>query len=335
MIDLPLVLFVLFAIAIFLMLVTLVGHGIWALLAAIFGGSRKKASQTRPFCGRSSPAGRDRCDWCGRGLASLMARELSDLEAVRRQLQRFREKGTMKPEVVNRLLGRLQDYRQRLLHPAAVKQGAGSGEQGAASGEQGAATAAAAPVASPTVQDPARAPSTSGRPDLLHAFAAAAPAPLPDAQSQAGKPNVHHAPAATAPVVPPVAMVQAVQSQARATSTPGWPDVLHAPAARPRAPAAAKPQPPARSWTEMLAAFMEQRNIRWGELIGGSAAGLLVDRAGGQPAGNPGTDPQFQVLHLRLDFVGRFRRRALRPSSLEAGIDQPGLAGDRARSWCP
>ena len=35
---------------------------------------------------------------------------------------------------------------------------------------------------------------------------------------------------------------------------------------------AAKPPPPvapSRSWTEMLAAFMEQRNIRWGELIGG------------------------------------------------------------------
>ena len=47
-----------------------------------------------------------------------MARELSDLAAVRRQLQRFREKGTLKPEVVDRLLGRLQDYRQQLLHPA-------------------------------------------------------------------------------------------------------------------------------------------------------------------------------------------------------------------------
>ncbi len=29
------------------------------------------------------------------------------------------------------------------------------------------------------------------------------------------------------------------------------------------------PATPSRSWTEMLAAFMEQRNIRWGELIGG------------------------------------------------------------------
>ena len=29
------------------------------------------------------------------------------------------------------------------------------------------------------------------------------------------------------------------------------------------------PVPPSRSWTEVLAAFMEQRNIRWGELIGG------------------------------------------------------------------
>ena len=119
--DLPIVLFV---IAIVLTIVTLVGHGIWVLLAAIFGGGRKKPSQTCPFCGRSTPAGHDRCDWCGKDLASPMARELSDLEAVRRQLQRFREKGTLKPQVVDRLLGRLQDYRQQLLQPAAAKRAA-------------------------------------------------------------------------------------------------------------------------------------------------------------------------------------------------------------------
>ena len=38
-----------------------------------------------------------------------MAKELNDLAAVRRQLQRFRQNGTLKPEAVDRLLGRLQN----------------------------------------------------------------------------------------------------------------------------------------------------------------------------------------------------------------------------------
>ena len=29
------------------------------------------------------------------------------------------------------------------------------------------------------------------------------------------------------------------------------------------------PRPPRRSWSEVLASFMEQKNIRWGELVGG------------------------------------------------------------------
>ncbi len=119
--DLPIVLFV---IAIILLIVTLVGHGIWVLLAAIFGGGRKKPTQTCPFCRRSTPLDRDRCDWCGKDLASPMARELSDLDVVRRQLQRFREKGTLTPQVADRLLRQLQDYRQQLLQPAAARRAA-------------------------------------------------------------------------------------------------------------------------------------------------------------------------------------------------------------------
>ena len=117
--DLP---FVLCVIAIVLTIVTVVGHGIWLLLSKLnnaLNGGREKAGRTCPFCRRSTPAGRDRCDWCGKDVASLVGRELSDLEAVHRQLQRFRQNGTLTPEVVDRLLRRLQDYRQRLLHPAA------------------------------------------------------------------------------------------------------------------------------------------------------------------------------------------------------------------------
>ena len=176
MLDSPIVLFV-----IVLTIITFVGHGIWVLLAAIFGGGRKKPSQTCAFCGRVTPATHDRCEWCNKDLTSLTARELSDLEAVRRQLQRFRQKGTLKPKVVDRLLVRLKDYRQGLLYPVAEKP--------------------AEPVLAAVIVEEVK-PS---RPVV--------------APGQAGKPDV--------------------------------------PASSPR------------SWTEVLATFMEQRNIRWGELIGG------------------------------------------------------------------
>ena len=82
------------------------------------GGTRKLRP---PFCGHSTPADRRRCDWCGKQLASPVAKELSDLAAVRRQLQRFRQKGTLKPAAVDRMLGRLQEYRQQLLQPVEEK----------------------------------------------------------------------------------------------------------------------------------------------------------------------------------------------------------------------
>ena len=251
--DLPIVLAV---IAIVLTIVTFVGHGIWVLLAAIFGGGGKKPSQTCPFCRRSTPASHDRCDWCSKDLASPMARELSDLEVVRRQLQRFRENGTLAPQVVDRLQGRLQNYRQQLLHPAAGKH--------------------AAPVVAAVILEQA-APS---RP-------AAAPTVLPTAvHGQARKPDVLNAPAVVPTAVPSVEAVRPsvpqviAKPQAEPQAARGYPTEAkaspHLPPEKPRVAdvpiVAAKPQPPAppsRSWTEMLAAFMEQRNIRWGELIGG------------------------------------------------------------------
>ena len=218
----------LFVVAIILMIVTLVGHGIWVLLAAIFAAGREKPARTCPFCRRSTPLHHDRCDWCGKEFASLLAKELSDLEVVRRQLLRFREKGTLTPKVADRLLRQLQDYRQQLLHPAVVKR--------------------AAPIV-------AAAELEAAVPDRP----AAAPPVLPPAMPR---------PEAVTPPAPQ--LIAEPQAATEAQAPPYGPTVLpHLPAVP---VAAVKPQPPAppsRSWTEVLAAFMEQRNIRWGELIGG------------------------------------------------------------------
>ncbi len=72
--------------------ITLVGHGIWALLAMIFSGGKRPAGNVAvcAFCGRSTSAGEPRCDWCGRELHNPAADEFRDLAAVERQLQRWR-----------------------------------------------------------------------------------------------------------------------------------------------------------------------------------------------------------------------------------------------------
>ncbi len=44
--NLPIVLFVIFIV---LTMVTLVGHGIWVLIAAVFGSGKKNPSRTCPF----------------------------------------------------------------------------------------------------------------------------------------------------------------------------------------------------------------------------------------------------------------------------------------------
>jgi len=106
--------------------VTLVGHGIWVFVAllgrAVFGsgpGGRRAGRTARPcpFCGRPTPDHLERCDFCGRRLASPLAEELSDLAALERQLSRFRESGALRPDVVAKLRERVRAYRQRLLMP--------------------------------------------------------------------------------------------------------------------------------------------------------------------------------------------------------------------------
>ena len=223
--------YVALAIVVILAIVTLVGHGLWLLLAALFG---RRSGRTCPFCHRRTVRS-DRCDHCQRALESRPASELDDLAAVERQLGRFRARGTLKPAVVDQMLQRLQAYRQGLTAPGrpddeierarrpilqpteaeAVEilpdtPEAGSGERGAGSGEQGAGSGErAVPAAHPT------------------------PPPFP----------------------------RPAQAQGRATQS-----ASNAIRVQTRDQGGL---PPPRNWPELLAGFMEEKNIHWGELVGG------------------------------------------------------------------
>jgi len=231
---LPDLLIFLLIMGIVLGIITLVGHGIWLVLAWIFGlilgrSRRQRGAEPREclFCGRPTPANHPRCDWCGHDLHGQLAAELADLKTLERQLGRLGHCGALEDLAVEDVLSRAQEYRRQLLAPSAAEpfapQSAISTRPQKAPEKQEAVEVIAVEAveeSSPAVEPAAELP-------------AVVPPRLP-AEPQAAEP---------------------VESQV--------------------------PPPPRRSWGEMLAAFMEERNIRWGELIGGllivgSSAALVL-----------------------------------------------------------
>ncbi len=114
----------LIVLAIVLGVITLVGHGIWVLLALIFGGGKRPAENAAlcVFCGHHTPTADPRCQWCGRELHTVAADELRDLAAVERQLLRWRQTGRLTSKEYERLLDRVRGYRDGLLRPAVARQ---------------------------------------------------------------------------------------------------------------------------------------------------------------------------------------------------------------------
>jgi len=212
-----------------LVVVTLVGHGIWLLLAFLFRlltgrpGRRTRRRVRCVYCRRLTPAAADRCDWCGKSLHSEMAEELADLDAVARQLDRFLKANALKPGAADRLLARVRDYRRRLVEPPAT-------------------------VPKPPKKEPAEEIIVA---ELAEQKEEVRPA-TEDFLAPGAKPQ-------TAPAAGPQAAGAKPQAAAALAKPETGPE--------PKLPPA--PKPPRRSWAEMLAAFMEERNIRWGELVGG------------------------------------------------------------------
>lgn len=101
-----------------LMFITVLGHGIWALVAftlrALFNLPEPEIKIACPHCGRQTSARRGQCQWCGRSRQVAAPTELDDVAAVERQLERWRVGGQLKPNDAARLVARVQAYRQSL-----------------------------------------------------------------------------------------------------------------------------------------------------------------------------------------------------------------------------
>jgi hypothetical protein len=181
------------------------GHGIWLALAAVVRHLSGDPSRTsaRPrrqecvACREPIPPGAARCEACGLPVRGATATELRDLDATVRQLERFRDAGTLDDTTFERLWDECLRARRRLLGRPPVRRPTRRREHEEAAPQTESITP---PVA--TAADPASAVSVSPSPSL----------PVPS---------------------PPVAAA------------------------------------PGQSVASVLAAFMEEKNILWGEIVGG------------------------------------------------------------------
>src|SRR5262245_4005307 len=224
---------ILFVLGILFILITVVGHGIWLMLAWFFReltGTRRDeppvsitstptdySAHKCPNCGFGLTVQLKFCGICGARRPTLAQQEqLRELEITLRQLERLRESGAMTEVDFRVLKTRIINERDQILFP--------SGRPGVA--RQPSLFTPEATAASKT--QPAQTPK-------------AAPPPPVTSEGEQARPVAQATPPGEwtkdSDEVPPYAHVT--------------------------------PPPPRKPFAEVLAAFMEQSNIRWGEIIGG------------------------------------------------------------------
>src|SRR5580704_8938050 len=211
--------------AVVLVGVAIVGHGLWLAGVAIFGASREPASLDRcPACANKLNPGEMRCLKCGFAISAAHHVTLNDeLAATRRQLERLRKANKISTETWEQVAEAIRDdVREREIG-----------------------------FVPPTEEL-----------EILEVAEDAEPAQSPTA-------------AVTSSPVPS-------HAETIVTSSPF--EGLAARAERPPlAPVEPLPQPreERRPWGGILHAFMEEKNIRWGELVSGllivgSSVGLVI-----------------------------------------------------------
>ncbi len=216
---------------ILLVIVTLVGHGIWVALAWIFRGGKPKQSVVGLTLSLSSPAQRPChncsesleiqmkfCGVCGAQRLSLVQEaQLHELLGTLRQLERLHQSGALDAVNFRVLKTRIENEREQMLFPDGR-------------------------------------PGTAGQPSLF----------TPESRSRKTPPGTAKP---VEPERPPFISPETTEEQPPDKEAPGfgaW--AKDSDEAKPVSPF---PKPPRRPFAEVLAAFMEQSNVRWGEIIGG------------------------------------------------------------------
>ena len=229
---------ILLYLAIILAAVTLVGHGLWLILARIFaigadsertrpGGPPKL--QICPRCGLELEAGRCRaCDW-PRPLEIATKRPIAALDALDAQVERLALLGLLEPAAFRELSQWIATQRQGVSHA------------------QRSATPAHRDL--PPTDEPLAADLVDEGPTRPERFVAD-----PVAATRTPTSHDHREFVSDVPVEARAAQFVARQGESAAAN------VFEPPSS---------PQSPGPSLTDWLGAFMEERNVRWGELVGG------------------------------------------------------------------
>src|SRR5262245_29569736 len=230
------ILIVPFWIVFWLLLVALIGHGIWVLLAMIYrtifrkpdteraavddGSDARTKRKTRcSECGADLLDGDVFCPICGRDRSS--ARPMADLAITARQLDKFLRQGRLDAETHKLIIGLVEEERSRLVAPARSDTTTTRRE-------------AEPPAAPPKPVEPAIQQSP---PSLIeqNVFVVENDIDIERAPRNLGEI------AAASPAVSKDVPITVAEI----------------------------PRQPRRSFTEMLETFMEESSIRWGELVGG------------------------------------------------------------------
>jgi hypothetical protein len=227
----PIVILVILALV--LVLVTLIGHGIWVMLAWIFRGGKpaphRAIAYPAPVPQRPPP------------LPAAVHRPMTpwqELRHAREETTRLLREGRIGYNAYALLTSAIDVELERLRsqHDAATSPAPGP-----------VAAPAATPVPSQVRMPMPVMPLT---PALAPPLAPPPQQVMPEAEPASAPSPAFAAPPAPAPPTTPQPALQ-----------PWRPPVAPRPAPAPR--------PARRPWSEVLAAFMEQKNIRWGELVGG------------------------------------------------------------------
>lgn len=229
--------------------ITLIGHGIWLALAWFFRLFTGQSNDSHNSYGSSIVRGHcENCNeemsvhakWCGvcgwRKISSAKQELAKDMAATVRMMNRLRKAGSMDEATYLQLLELLEEEKRRSgtptpYAPAALHQ---PFEQ---------TTEQHAPISREEVQPP---------------------------PTDAPPPSVTAAPAGNGKWQSPITQVIAEEGTTSETHAAQgarrWDDQYETP---PQAEPERVPYEPRRPFTEVVAAFMEQSNIRWGEIVGG------------------------------------------------------------------
>jgi hypothetical protein len=240
---------VLIFLLIFLVIITLLGHGIWVALRwfirQLAGSAKSEPEEEKPAlaqcprCRAAFPPHKTFCGYCGtRRPIGVVVELLKDLAATERQVERFQRAGLINGAVYEDLKQKIAAEKTRLTQRD---------------------TAPFVP-AEAQPQPPAKVePPLIRTPPVSVVEAAVDETPL----------------TVTPPSVVVVSesshtgSVRGYSSDAPTFKAPTGVQSEPAPSSYARASAAPPKAEPHRPFTEVLAAFMEQSNIRWGEIIGG------------------------------------------------------------------